>query len=52
MMKIKYLFKHSKDGDTQFKIYTLDEIELGNTMEYIRCMRKDGYTLIDRILVG
>lgn len=51
MIKIKYLFKHSKDGDTQFKIYTLDEVELGNNLEYIRCMRKDSYTLIDCILV-
>ena len=47
-MIIKYLFKHTKDGDLQSKEFTLDEIEQGKALEYKYFMKKDGYKLINR----
>ena len=51
-MEIEYVFKHTVDGDFQRKTFTLDEVELGQPLDYIHGMRKDGYRLINRLFVG
>lgn len=49
-MKIKYIFKHIRDGDFQSEVFTLNEIEKGSSLHYVDAMKKDGYKLIDRLL--
>lgn len=53
-MEIKYVFQHTKDGDIQEEIFSIEYIEkLGiNVLEFINRMNKDGYTLIDRKLIS
>lgn len=50
-MKIKYVFKHRRDGDTQEETFTLDEIEKGEVLDYVYGMKLDGYTLINRLFI-
>lgn len=50
-MRIKYVFKHRRDCDTQEETFTLDEIEKGKVLDYVYAMNQDGYTLINRLFV-
>lgn len=47
-MKIQYIFKHKKDKDIQFEIFTIEQVECGEAKEYIDSMKDDGYKLIKR----
>ncbi|HBC94348.1 MAG TPA: hypothetical protein DCZ10_15975 [Pelotomaculum sp.] len=46
--KLRYVYKHKRDGDWQYDYFTLDEIESGKAAEMVRAIKRDGYELIAR----
>lgn len=49
-IEIEYIFKHTKDRDTQTEVFPLDEIEKGIALDYVNGMKQGGYTLINRVV--
>lgn len=47
-MIIRYTFKHTVDGDFQTQYFTLDEIENGNSKEYVYFMKENGYIVANK----
>ena len=52
MIKIKYVFGNRKDKDIQDQTFFIEQVENGESKIYIEAMKKDGYTLMFRRIVG
>lgn len=46
---IKYIFQHKTNKDMQEKLFTMEQFENGELMEFILNMEEDGYKIIDKI---